>query len=121
MRRWTHGHTALVAFLAGSVVLGHTWLLAILLVVAFTGGVVLGRLWLQARRLTLRATEVAGTQLEAAGELARARVETERQRARELGSRVELRLRRRDEQEAELRRAYINGATDQLHQLEPGK
>lgn len=106
--RWTHGHTAILSAAFGGVALaGHPELLALGALSIFGCGVLVGRFWAGLRHAAGHASRFAGAQLE----LVQARTANE-------WSKAQGRRRSRDEQDAAVKHAYIQGATDQLHQLE---
>lgn len=108
MKRWSHLHTLASGALGGLLVASNGWLIAAALAAAFVLGLALSGLWRRARALAAAAAAKAN-------ELHEAKVATEKARATELRTRTRHRARPKKEQERELERAYVRGATDQLH------
>lgn len=105
LARWTHGHTAVVAALAGVSVAHSVYTIPAVMLVSLTAGYLLRDL-VRAVRATAAA---ARRRLELAAELAAEKAKTERARG------TELRTRTRHRHEASkdtLKREYWRGARD---------
>lgn len=102
IRQWSHGHSLVVGGVVGLLLDRHV-------LYVFFLGLIIGGLAVYSSR-TLRALGRAATSR--AAELHQVTVDRLRAQAAELASRAENRKRTRQEQDAAVRKAYIDGALD---------
>jgi len=105
MRRWTHGHTALLAALAGVSVAHNAYTIPAVALVSAMAGYLLRDLVRGLRR----AAQAARRRLDLAAELAAEKVKTERARGTELRTRTK---HRHEANKGALKSAYWKGARD---------
>lgn len=107
IRSWGHAHSLAIGALVGFGAASHAW---VVVLAAFMVGLAVGVFW-------RRASDLARSAAAKVSELHAARVATEKARATELRTRTRHRAKPRRLQDAEVRRAYVQGATETARHL----